>query len=651
MALKDYVTGTTNKILLGGAGVGLIITAIVGVAVSTPAFQVRDSGGQVKWQVNLAGQSTQSGVIASKTLANCNTIDGTSTGMLVCGTDDGGAGAGAWSGTGALQTYFDPRYVNTAGDTMTGKLLINLTTGTDALEVVQTASASKLHANTLLTVSGSVVVEDNLNVDGLMSFVGYSANPQLTAADTTTGIHFDGPGIASIHNGGIQTMLLSSSNNVGIGDSSPETKLEVNGTVSGTVLYGLQSLRSSGSITWEGAGSGASLYLGTFLKGAGLTDCDVAGTSKLLWDTTTGRFSCGTDTDTNTTYTAGKGLTLTSTAFSTNDTLTGTMLRFLTVSGSLVYGKTTLASSGTLVVEGAMSGASLFVGTSIKGSGLVDCQNATTSKLLWNATTGRFSCGTDTDTNTTYTAGQGLTLTSTSFRLNASHSGTVIWAGTTLRSSGGLVVESTTSGATAYFGSLFIGKPALSTNTKLDVLGTISGALITQHGAGNNFFAGNVGIGKTPTTKLEVVGTISGSIVRATTLSGNVIRGGQFSQRQLSMEIFASGSTITTGSGKAFMTVPWSMSGYLLSRAWVSVGTGGYTGSTSVQVRNAEKGFRKLFSTPLTLDDRRFGSGQVVIDSNTREVGALDRLFFDIPTVTTTAPKSPMVILLDFYKP
>lgn len=585
-------------------------------------------------------------------LKSCAGIQTNANGVTSCGS--GGTG-GAWSNTGSIQTYFDPRYVNTAGDTMTGKLLINLTTGTDALEVVQTASASKLHANTLLTVSGSVVVEDNINANGLMSFVAYSANPQLTAADTTTGLHFDGPGIASIHNGGIQTMLLSSTNNVGIGNSSPETKLEVNGTLSGTVLYGLQSLRSSGSITWEGAGSGASLYLGTFLKGAGLTDCDVAGTSKLLWDTTTGRFSCGTDTDTNTTYTAGKGLTLTSTAFSTNDTLTGTMLRFLTVSGSLVYGKTTLASSGTLVVEGAMSGASLFVGTSIKGSGLVDCQNATTSKLLWNATTGRFSCGTDTDTNTTYTAGQGLTLTSTSFRLNASHSGTVIWAGTTLRSSGGLVVESTTSGATAYFGSLFIGKPALSTNTKLDVLGTISGALITQHGAGNNFFAGNVGIGKTPTTKLEVVGTISGSIIRGTTLSGNVIRGNQFSHRYLATEVFASGSTIATGSGKVMLTVPDSMSGYFLETAHLSVGSAGTTNTTSIQIRNLAKAARKFFSTVVSIDSGETGSDTAAaayaITAANRDVGAYDRLMIDVPSVSSTPPKGPMVIMLRFYKP
>lgn len=30
-------------------------------------------------------------------------------------------------------------------------------------------------------------------------------------------------------------------------------------------------------------------------RGSGLTDCDVAATSKLLWDVTTGKFSCGTD--------------------------------------------------------------------------------------------------------------------------------------------------------------------------------------------------------------------------------------------------------------------------------------------------------------------------------------------------------------------
>lgn len=40
--------------------------------------------------------------------------------------------------------------------------------------------------------------------------------------------------------------------------------------------------------------SSTDLRAGKF-SGAGLTDCDTAATSKLLWDTTTGLFSCGTD--------------------------------------------------------------------------------------------------------------------------------------------------------------------------------------------------------------------------------------------------------------------------------------------------------------------------------------------------------------------
>ena len=61
------------------------------------------------------------------------------------------------------------------------------------------------------------------------------------------------------------------------------------------------TLRASGSFLATGTVSGARLY------GMGLTDCDTGATSKLLWDATTGRFSCGTD------QTGAGGLTLTDT--------------------------------------------------------------------------------------------------------------------------------------------------------------------------------------------------------------------------------------------------------------------------------------------------------------------------------------------------
>lgn len=183
---------------------------------------------------------------------------------------------------------------------------------------------------------------------------------------------------------------------------------------------------------------------GSSLNVDNLRNCDTINTDSA------GAMTCGTDA--NTSYTAGQGLTLTSTSFKANATLTGTSVLFQTVSGSLVRANT-LASSGTLVFEGAASGSSLYLGTSLNGAGLTSCTGG--NKLLWSS--GRFSCAADVDTNTTYTAGQGLTLSNTSFQLTAFHSGTTIWATTAIRSSGALTWEGTGSGASLYVADDFEG--------------------------------------------------------------------------------------------------------------------------------------------------------------------------------------------------
>ncbi|MDP6770258.1 MAG: helix-turn-helix domain-containing protein, partial [Anaerolineales bacterium] len=74
-----------------------------------------------------------------------------------------------------------------------------------------------------------------------------------------------------------------------------DTDLEIQGTASGKIIHAQDTLTSSGTVVWEGAASGASLYVADGFSGSGLADCDNATDDKLLWDTTTQRFSCGSD--------------------------------------------------------------------------------------------------------------------------------------------------------------------------------------------------------------------------------------------------------------------------------------------------------------------------------------------------------------------
>ncbi|MFH1769231.1 MAG: hypothetical protein ABH833_01015, partial [Parcubacteria group bacterium] len=277
-------------------------------------------------------------------------------------------------------------------------------------------------------------------------------------------------------------MTINNSGNVGIGTTVPGYKLSVAGTAS---------------------------VSGGFY-GSGLVDCDTGITSKLLYDASTGKFSCGTDTDTGSDYggidvmegavatvtgtsslsfesghftvTDNAGIaevrldwgaggpaslsedetvagdwifsnnasvtntfeagaiktdtlsastgTLTINAFTLGGAVTGntqniTGLGQLTVDNLRLDGNTLDTTSGNLTLDSnggttaiddilTVSGQATFSSnvsisgdletagsasaSETYGSGLTNCTGATTSKLLYDASTGKFSCGTDTDT-------------------------------------------------------------------------------------------------------------------------------------------------------------------------------------------------------------------------------------------------------------
>ena len=63
MPIKDYITGTTNRILIGTGGIGLIVAAIAGLNGFTRAYVVHNSSGQNMWSVDVSGNSYQSGAL------------------------------------------------------------------------------------------------------------------------------------------------------------------------------------------------------------------------------------------------------------------------------------------------------------------------------------------------------------------------------------------------------------------------------------------------------------------------------------------------------------------------------------------------------------------------------------------------------------
>ncbi|MEQ1849610.1 MAG: hypothetical protein ABL890_03405, partial [Candidatus Peribacteraceae bacterium] len=113
-----------------------------------------------------------------------------------CGTDQSG---GAWSGTGALQTYFDNRFVNRSGDNMTGALTIDIqggTLSTVGLNVINTISGAIIRAQKELHSSGAIVTESGAYIAGTSLVV--QANNGRVGIGTAT------PAQELTVNGGIQ---------------------------------------------------------------------------------------------------------------------------------------------------------------------------------------------------------------------------------------------------------------------------------------------------------------------------------------------------------------------------------------------------------------------------------------------------------------
>lgn len=367
-------------------------------------------------------------------------------------------------------------------------------TSTGQFEVIGTASGRVLHAQDVLRGSGTLVLENGATFESTGTFFG-----NLTTRGTLSGAAL--------------TVMRGTSyvlGNLSIGSSTAaSTALEVIGTASGSSLYATSSLATSGTLVVQSTSTirGAETVFGNLttkgtLSGAAL---NVMGGSNYLL----GNVSIGT-----------------STAASTALEVIGT------ASGSRLYATASMATSGTLVAQGAAT----FRNTvSLNGVTYVfpALDGSASGKVLKTDGAGHLSWSSDlnsggsglsqADGDARYVnvagdsmtgalairSGNGTTSVEAGVLLEVigTASGRTLFATDVLRSSGGLTVQN---GATFRSTGTFSGN--------LTTRGTLSGAALNVM-AGGSYFLGNVSIGTSTaaSTALEVIGTASGSRLYATT--------------------------------------------------------------------------------------------------------------------------------------
>jgi hypothetical protein len=113
---------------------------------------------------------------------------------------------------------------------------------------------------------------------GITSVNGTATAPSITGADTNTGIVY-GTDTLSLATGGTTAVTVDSSQNVGIGTSSPAHKLDINGNT---------NLVSTAYLSWDGSSSysiqgvgGGSGYIRAITDGSEAMRIDSAGLFKM----------------------------------------------------------------------------------------------------------------------------------------------------------------------------------------------------------------------------------------------------------------------------------------------------------------------------------------------------------------------------------
>lgn len=150
--------------------------------------------------------------------------------------------------------------------------------------------------------------------------------------------------------------------------------------------------------------------------------------------------------------------------------------------------------------------------------------------------------------------------------------------------------------------------------------------------------------------------TVTGAVELATTAETNTgtdttraltadgLAGSYAGTKSLSVQVFDGATDVTTGDGKAYVTIPESLNGMNLVRAQATVVTAGTTNATTVMIHNLTDA-SDMLSGAISIASGGTVGTVGTISGTEDDVATNDILRIDVDSVSTTAPTGLMVVL------
>lgn len=221
------VDGTGAILSSGNVGIGTT-TPYAKLSVAGPVVGTYFTGSSATISTLAGGLHLSNGDLRVATLANCNTIDTDATGLFACGTD---ATSGTITGTQGQVTYFNGIDSPIGTSTLFIASNQNVGMGTTTTGTYQGVPAKldiSTSGHTLVNINSALAATAGLNFSengsakwGMVSYNTYnSPNNRLSIV---TGVS-------------AEVLTISSAGNVGVGTTSPGTKLHLEGASSNSAV-------------------------------------------------------------------------------------------------------------------------------------------------------------------------------------------------------------------------------------------------------------------------------------------------------------------------------------------------------------------------------------------------------------------------------